>query len=366
MPRIAAGIARMSARASVRLRYTGAFLGITAAFLAFAFIACGPAPVVVTNADEALLVRPKIAPSASVSSSAAPPSSAHAKDPLLVPEQTAIELPPFSCPPDKLLDVLGQTFCVILEPRDWHTAESECQKIGAHLAVMKNSSLPNALRDHFISPTGVERFWIGLAEPNEGRWIWSNGTPMRFNAFRRGEPNNAGRGEDCGEWLTEDGRWNDADCFTPRRFLCEAPVPPNSRAKRLNCNGERFTIEKTDYCLEGPATWEVAQKTCIRDGGELAMIDTDAENNALFKAFGPKIPVGNLWIGLSDEAIEGQFRWISGDLLDFSLWRPGEPNNGDGNEDCTEWLTSDGRWNDLPCTTLRASLCEKPQPIVAK
>jgi hypothetical protein len=95
------------------------------------------------------------------------------------------------------------------------------------------------------------------------------------------------------------------------------------------------------------------------------MLDTDAENNALFKAFGAKIPVTTLWIGLSDEASENQFRWISGDPLETPMWRLGEPNDS-GGEDCVEWSAADGRWNDISCATPRPSLCEKPQLAVGK
>ncbi len=338
--------------------------GFTAAF-ALAFLACGPAPVVVTDADQALLVTPKISTSAAASASAAPTTSAK-RPPLLVPEPTAIELPPFSCPPDRLFNLLGQIFCVNLERQNWHDAEAQCQKIGAHLATMKNSSLTNALRESFNGPVTVHRFWIGLAEPSEGRWIWSNGAPMKFAAFHPGEPNNAAGNEDCAEWFVQNGRWNDVDCFAPRHFMCEGPTPPaGSRAKGIKCNGKRFTVGKTDYCLQGPATWEAAQKTCLRDGGELAMLDTEAENSALFASIGAKIIVTDLWIGLSDEAVEGQFRWISGDPLEVPLWRAGEPNDI-GNEDCATWAASDGRWNDLSCATPQASLCEKPQPIIGK
>lgn len=353
----------MRARASHSFRTAGMIFGSLATVIAFASGACTPAPVVVTDADQALQTRPN--PTAVTSTSTTPPSTAK-PPPLEVPDQVLAELPPFSCPPDKQLDLLGQTFCVLTDLHDWHTAEAQCQKIGAHLATMKNASLANALREALKSPADVESFWIGLAEPNEERWIWSNGTPMRFSAFRRGEPNNQG-GEDCAEWLVQDGQWNDANCFQPRSFVCEAPaVPAGSRAKRLTCNGKRITVEKTDYCIEAPARWDVAQRTCVANGGELAMIDTDAENNALFQALRPRMGVPDLWIGLSDEAIENNFRWISGEPLQTPIWHPGEPNDFGGVEDCVQWVLSDGRWNDLPCHTPRPSLCEKPQSVTGK
>lgn len=365
MRRNAGGIGIMRVRDSFSALRAALLSGCFVASGALVFIACGPAPVVVTDADQALVGRPKATASASSSASAVTVGT-NKKTPLLVPDETLAVLPPFTCPADKQIDLLGQTFCILESARNWHDSEAFCQKIGAHLAVMKNTSVATVLRKAVGSPAGVPRFWIGLAEASEGRWVWADGTPMKFSAFRSGEPNNAGRGEDCAEWSVADGRWNDADCFQSLPFLCEAPsVAPGSRAKGMLCRGDLFKVGKTDYCLVTPTPWAVAQQTCIQDGGELAKLDSEAENTALFNQLKAKMPVGNLWIGLSDEAIEGDFRWISGDPLVKKAWRTGEPNNL-GDEDCVEWVLEDGLWNDVPCSIERQALCEKPQPAVGK
>ena len=39
-------------------------------------------------------------------------------------------------------------------------------------------------------------------------------------------------------------------------------------------------------------------------------------------------PDGNVWIGMSDEAKEGEFRWLSDDsLVTEDLWAVGQPDN---------------------------------------
>ena len=59
------------------------------------------------------------------------------------------------------------------------------------------------------------------------------------------------------------------------------------------------------------------------------------------------------WIGLTDYASEGTFRWVeSHQTPSYTNWESGEPNNHDGNEDCAAkvWQTFHvGGWVDLSC-----------------
>ncbi len=70
--------------------------------------------------------------------------------------------------------------------------------------------------------------------------------------------------------------------------------------------------------------WAAAKDTAMRLGAHLATINSMAENNFL--------NVGEGWIGLTDEAVEGTFAWVTGEPVTFTDWWPGEPNNS-GNED---------------------------------
>ena len=60
---------------------------------------------------------------------------------------------------------------------------------------------------------------------------------------------------------------------------------------------------------------------------------------------------GQGWIGATDEAVEGTWRWAtgpeSGTLLTYTNWASGEPNNSGSGEDYAHFLTS-GQWNDYP------------------
>ncbi len=81
---------------------------------------------------------------------------------------------------------------------------------------------------------------------------------------------------------------------------------------------------------------------------DLVAINSEAEQTFLTGAFGGS---GFLWIGLSDQATEGNWStWSNGEAVTYSNWSAGEPNDYQpaGGEDfaAMNW-GSGGLWNDL-------------------
>jgi hypothetical protein len=96
-------------------------------------------------------------------------------------------------------------------------------------------------------------------------------------------------------------------------------------------------------------TWTAAKATCAGIGGHAAILTTAAMDSAA------EALVGTLdtFIGLSDEAQEGQFVWLDGTPLAFSNWHTGEPSDGGGAypEDCVviAGARATKQWDDRPC-----------------
>ncbi len=99
------------------------------------------------------------------------------------------------------------------------------------------------------------------------------------------------------------------------------------------------------YVLSGTATTiQAARAAATAAGGYLVAINDAAENAFLQANF-----TGRLWIGFSDELVEGTFAWDSGEPVTYTNWCAGEPNNaGATGEDYVELLTAQGCWNDQP------------------
>ena len=73
-------------------------------------------------------------------------------------------------------------------------------------------------------------------------------------------------------------------------------------------------------------SWHAAVKACKKLGGHLATIESAGEMALLIKLAGP----GRLWVGLTDEKVEGRWVTVDGKPMSrsFRQWSSGEPNEG--------------------------------------
>ncbi|XP_076977610.1 low affinity immunoglobulin epsilon Fc receptor isoform X2 [Tamandua tetradactyla] len=104
---------------------------------------------------------------------------------------------------------------------------------------------------------------------------------------------------------------------------------------------------KCYYFGEGAKSWIQARYACSDLQGRLVSIHSAEEQAFLTKSANKK----GSWIGLQDLHVEGEFTWMDGSPLDYSNWRPGEPNGHDQDEDCV-MMQGSGQWNDAFCRSL--------------
>jgi hypothetical protein len=87
--------------------------------------------------------------------------------------------------------------------------------------------------------------------------------------------------------------------------------------------------------------WHEAKLCCELLGGHLACIETREENPFIVQFAHRR----QSWLGATDEAMEGEWKWINGSPFRFAAWGPGQPDNTAGVEN---WLHifENGAWND--------------------
>ncbi|MCB0693121.1 MAG: HYR domain-containing protein [Lewinellaceae bacterium] len=96
------------------------------------------------------------------------------------------------------------------------------------------------------------------------------------------------------------------------------------------------------YCSLDKQDWGMSQSICLANGGHLVVLNSSDENDWL----AAKLLQTTAWIGLTDEQVEGQFRWVNGEPLAFTHWMPGQPDNGGITNEDYAVLHPDGFWSD--------------------
>ena len=111
-------------------------------------------------------------------------------------------------------------------------------------------------------------------------------------------------------------------------------------------NAQTFSV------VEGSFTWQEAIADADSRGGRLAVLDTQEKIDMAVALAVNSSNSPQLWIGLSDEAVEGEFVWINGTPLGASNWIPGQPDDSGGREDYVHMKSGgDWAWNDRTADT---------------
>ena len=87
------------------------------------------------------------------------------------------------------------------------------------------------------------------------------------------------------------------------------------------------------YYLLKTATWTQSEAWAVSLGGHLATVRNEHENQWLVNTFSTYGGLNRpLFIGLTDNEVEGAFYWTSGEPLTYTKWNTtsGEPNNASG------------------------------------
>jgi hypothetical protein len=153
----------------------------------------------------------------------------------------------------------------------------------------------------------------------------------------------------CGVQIGGDTNTTDGSTDT-QRPVDAAIDSPDARP----CTGGDMAMQSGGSCYllftGTPRTWADANTACTSMGTRLAILDTAAKHTAAKTLAGAR----DVWIGLTDIAAEGTYRWVDVNVpFVFSMWHMGEPSNGAGTyeEDCTVIAGATARdWDDRPCS----------------
>ncbi len=113
---------------------------------------------------------------------------------------------------------------------------------------------------------------------------------------------------------------------------------PTQGASRLVWENNGHSYQR----IENAVTWLEAKTYCQSQGGYLATITSEEENDFIFSQISGSYL---LWLGGTDAGHEGIWKWVTNEPWIYSNWNTGEPNNYYGNEHYLH-TEPNGKWND--------------------
>ncbi|VDI37848.1 Hypothetical predicted protein [Mytilus galloprovincialis] len=114
-------------------------------------------------------------------------------------------------------------------------------------------------------------------------------------------------------------------------------------------------IAHNGYCYEFVINhnfdWQHAHGDCTSKGGHLVVVRSSADNLFLMSSLRSLNFHGDIvWIGLSDQKVEGTYEWPTGEQVTYTNWASGQPDLQAIIEDCIVMKYSDGgHWHDYSC-----------------
>uniref|UniRef100_A0A3Q3W752 Mannose receptor, C type 1b n=1 Tax=Mola mola TaxID=94237 RepID=A0A3Q3W752_MOLML len=237
----------------------------------------------------------------------------------------------------------------------WYEARDYCRAIGGDLLSIHSAGEMKAIPDNAPDPiTG---------------YVWTDGSPVNFQDWQDGEPNNKNNVESCAELRIQrqESRslWNDVHCETYNNWLCQIRLGENifiypfsgmfldynkTSDGWLEWNGNQYYINNKVMAMED------ARRFCQQRHGDLVTIDSEAESVFLWKQISRSF--WSHWIGLTVD-LDKTFEWMDGSQAVFQRWDEGQPDFQNFDENCVVMSYSTGFWHDYNCGYEMRSVCKR-------
>uniref|UniRef100_A0A8C2SYC1 Macrophage mannose receptor 1-like n=1 Tax=Coturnix japonica TaxID=93934 RepID=A0A8C2SYC1_COTJA len=270
-------------------------------------------------------------------------------------------LPEYKTTADGWVIYEDKLYYISQEQVSMEEAREFCRMNSADLAVINSNSERNFIQRALIKNSG--QYFIGLKLSLDKKFSWIDGTPITYVAWAPNEPNFANNEEHCVVMFSKQGLWNDVNCGTTNRFVCErhnssinstlaSLFPPGGCPESwLFFKNKCFKIFASNTTRK--LAWHDAREVCIDLGGNLASVPN--EQVQAFVYYHLEDATTNVWIGMNDINRESKFFWADGSTVSYTNWVEGAPET---KQNCVFMTKLDGKWKDDSCDNEKGYICQ--------
>ncbi|XP_072021157.1 lymphocyte antigen 75-like [Amphiura filiformis] len=257
---------------------------------------------------------------------------------------------------------ISNCFKINLVPATFAEAHAACLGDSAEL-VSFSDKYEQAFAQTVLFSNDVTSMWLGLTQDEaSGHYMWSDEWPLTFTNWGINEPT----GESCVKF-TNAPSWEADDCEMKLPYMCKftietkptpAPAmegycPPGWNKWGTDCYWAQESSE--------PGSWEESHLACQQaiEGADLLSIHTDGENLYIQELATLTWGRASLWLGMSRNDMH-IFEWSDQSMVDYVNWSPNEPDGVNVEENCVEFNSETGSWNDEDCLDYSRYICKLP------
>nr|XP_055050355.1 C-type mannose receptor 2 isoform X2 [Misgurnus anguillicaudatus] len=248
----------------------------------------------------------------------------------------------------------------------WIQAYKFCQKHGAQLASFstpeEETFVFQILHEAFGEAEDHEQhwLWIGISRRNSDSWTWSDGSPVTYQNFGRGNYGSA----ECGAANMADTNWLVSHCESELDWICKIPKGKVEKEPESHedTGSEWVDFEEAQYKLsKHRSTWDQADRICSWDRGSLVSMHSFRENQFLVETLRKMSSKDDdlWWVGLHTFKNDGRFRWSDHSVLNYVAWGQGQPRPISKEPKCVQISVSKGDWSDQKCHVDLRFVCKR-------
>ena len=132
--------------------------------------------------------------------------------------------------------------------------------------------------------------------------------------------------------------------------------------------GDAYTFNNHHYMfIPFAMTWHEAKAFCEDFGGHLSTVTSEEEWDFIQQK--AKANIGHFWLGGTDEALEGEWKWVTGETWEFTAWAVDSPNSESDADYLYISSSRDYMWNNWSETLDNSSegfVCEWDYVCISK
>jgi len=277
----------------------------------------------------------------------------------------------------------------LLSPSSWTYATEQATALGGELVTVRDAAENEWLRRWMGNQHGVPRtLWLGLHRPTASDpFVWRSGEAIDYTHWAPGQPTSGGG--NAARLASGSGQWSNPVHFSThgvveyRHVACDSEAgdcmvangtPGCAQSSCCNiicdeldpaccaiawdatcaawaashCNPTvatgPFEYQSKWFYLLTPSAATEAQRFARSIGGDLATVENVQKLVFLYDTIRMSLaPWVRMWIGLTNEAVEGQFEWMDGSPVGFTNWGFGQPETAEEGAHFV-WIDVDAMW----------------------